>query len=45
MLKEWYLLLDSVLLFGIYLTGSNCQEERLNIVVSRLYIEASLEVH
>lgn len=26
-------------------TGSNCQEERLNIVVSRLYIEASLEVH
>ena len=26
-------------------TGSNCQEERLIIVVSRLYIEASLEVH
>ena len=25
--------------------GSNCQEERLIIVVSRLYIEASLEVH
>lgn len=28
-----------------HLTGSNCQEERLIIVVSRLYIEASLEVH
>ena len=26
-------------------TGCNCQEERLIIVVSRLYIEASLEVH
>lgn len=26
-------------------TGSNCQEERLIIVVSRLYIKASLEVH
>jgi hypothetical protein len=25
-------------------TGSNCQEERLIIVVSRLYIEASLEL-
>ena len=30
---------------GNCITGSNCQEERLNIVVSRLYIEASLEVH
>lgn len=30
---------------GNHITGSNCQEERLNIVVSRLYIEASLEVH
>lgn len=30
---------------GNHSTGSNCQEERLNIVVSRLYIEASLEVH
>ncbi len=29
----------------IHPTGSNCQEERLIIVVSRLYIEASLEVH
>lgn len=30
---------------GNHITGSNCQEERLIIVVSRLYIEASLEVH
>ena len=30
---------------GNCITGSNCQEERLIIVVSRLYIEASLEVH
>ena len=30
---------------GNCITGSNCQEERLNIVVSRLYIEASLEVY
>ena len=30
---------------GNHITGSNCQEECLNIVVSRLYIEASLEVH
>lgn len=30
---------------GNCIAGSNCQEERLIIVVSRLYIEASLEVH
>ena len=30
---------------GNHITGCYCQEERLIIVVSRLYIEASLEVH